>query len=174
MRGTTVNAKKPVKSLLRFVEACVPRMPVYWIWPSGWKMPPTGNLGRSGRSFGTLSNGYKRREGPMEPPVARGFLTLLLNPDQVKELKGLEKLFPENRYLTGFEVCRLFHLNPNLIEEHRLTAMQETWERFQRSKISDGSLDVLTKAELLSDWMDWVQVRYVEPLPTVLRSDWDD
>lgn len=94
----------------------------------------------------------------MEPLIARAFLTLLLTPDQIAELKCIENGLPHGRYLQGFEICRYFALKPDPLDEFREKQMLNLlWEWRKENAISN-------REDNIHDWMDFVASKWVEPL----------
>lgn len=124
------------------------------------------------RSSSIATTGSKRNGGSeMESHIARGFLTLTITEDQRKKLTDYEKLLPRDRYLTGYEICRIFHLKPKTLTEVQINAMQDTWVQFWKVKNNeDPQLTDQSKQVVFDAWSDFVKVGYVEPLPEV--SGW--
>ena len=116
--------------------------------------------------------GSERNRGlRMESHIARGFLTLIITEDQRKRLRDLEKSLPQGRYLTGYEICRMFHLKPKTLTETQINAMQDTWAQFWKVKNNeDPQLTDQTKQVVFDAWSQYVKVGYNEPLPEV--SGW--
>lgn len=96
----------------------------------------------------------------MEPLIARGILSLMLTTEQNKELKDIEKVLPNGRYLQGFEVCRHFRLKPEPLDSSREQAMLTLlwdWRKINARFEKDDNIH---------DWMDYVKKEWIEPLPS--------
>lgn len=135
------------------------------------RLKKKGLAGPSKQSRGTLPTGFKKNTGePMESYHVRGFLTLLLSPKQNKRIKDIEKSLPLGRYLTGCEICRLMNLEKQEpIPDERRDAMEDCFQEWKQTRTFQG----LSDNEGWAAWMDWVTVKYAEPLTIGSPSPWD-
>lgn len=131
--------------------------------------------GRLKQSPNMHRNGSRKSTGePMQSYHARGFLTLLLSPNQRKQIWETEALYPDGRYLTGSEICKLLNLEkPEPIEQTRLDAMEDCYQRWHKTRRTESSsFEGLSDHAAWKDWMTWVDAMYSEPLPTATVDPW--
>lgn len=70
----------------------------------------------------------------MHPMVARAFLSSLLDDAQRERLRKYEReKLPTNRYLQGFEICRMFSIKPKALPEEDTDKMEILWKAFERN-----------------------------------------
>ena len=106
----------------------------------------------------------------MEPFVARAFLNKLLSEDERKSLRDYEvwlqnKPNMQNRYLTGSEICRRFHLKPDPLTEDdvdRMELLVWKWkERYSTRYDEAAKVSGDKPPEIFTDWFDefdnWIQ-----------------
>lgn len=132
--------------------------------------------GASKRSCETPTNGLPEKGNrTMEPTIARGFLINILSNDQRKALHAWEKTLPTGRYLTGFEICRRFHLTPKPITDAETSAMNELWARWEpvlwkKRMIAEKTGQPLSTTQELWAWEEFVLANYRAPV-TATRDD---
>lgn len=168
--STLRDAPNPLGLLSTFAEAFVRQIPA--LQKRVRLGTPTGSAGRSKQSCVMPMNGLKKRKVPhMESQLARGFLTLLLSPKQRAELLRVEASLPPGRYLTGFEVCRMFRIQPERVSDFRMGAMSDCFSSFWKSKcIKEPDYVWGPNQKLMAEWMEWVAVHYCEPVEAVADS----
>ena len=110
------------------------------------------------------------RKKTMHPMAARALLAMQLSPEQREKLKVFVKRIPPQRYLQGWEICRMFNLSPKPAPEEeteQLKLLYEAWERrilwkmrsLEAKKHESICLQKLcvckAREEEIHDWEDW-------------------
>jgi hypothetical protein len=117
----------------------------------------------------------------MEPMIARAFLYRMLGPNEREKLNAIELSMPRGRYLQGFEICRLFNLEPKPITEAQENQMKEVRAGFEKilwkqrvlemraenpgrtNEELTGAVDGKIGPEDLSSWQPYAVLHYREP-----------
>lgn len=126
----------------------------------------------------------------MLPLIARAFITLLMSPEQINDLKQYEMTLPPGRYLQGFELCRRYQIKAGLLDELRESKMLEylrEWEKINWKKNEIENISHVkncteievgkwchcrTRQQEIHEWMDYINKNWHEPLPLKkLRSE---
>lgn len=68
----------------------------------------------------------------MHPMVARAFLNGLLTSEQRLRLRQYENTLEPGRYLQGFEICNLFKLKPNPVDEKETDRIQSLYFEYRK------------------------------------------
>ena len=127
----------------------------------------------------------------MDPLVARGFVTLLLTPTRIAQVKEIENTFPAGRYWQAFEVLRYYSLEGGEIPDEREAKMKyllEAWEKinWKQNQMEDknhvekcgqavlGKCKCRTRQQEIHDWMDYVNKHWIEPLPVAGKGKSSD
>lgn len=116
--------------------------------------------------------------------VARGFVTLLLTPTRIAQLKQIENDLPPGRYMQACEVLQSYSLVGGDIAEERESNMKrhlEIWQKqnWMKSQIEDKNhatqcaqikpgtrwCKCRTYQQELHEWMSYVSKNWIEPLP---------
>lgn len=104
--------------------------------------------------------------------MARAFLNKLLNESERWDLKEFEKTLPPGRFLTGFEICRRYKLQPKLLPEKDLAQMEllywkwnKAWEAKYDSMRAKTNEPFNVNDGDLRDWEVFADQNYVEELP---------
>jgi len=106
------------------------------------------------------------------PPthIAQGFLRLLLNNEEAKDVLKIAKKL--GRYLIPYEVTQILakptQKTLNQMEEDK---MYETWKSFCKANHLETNAAV-TDNEILSKWWAWVVANYREPVLT--NTQWQE
>jgi hypothetical protein len=158
-------AQGPQKHFSKFAARFVP-LTLAWLKSVRISIPK-GSSGPLKRFAGMRRTGLRRNEGElMEPQHARGFLVRLLNEKQRKILKDLEESMPMDRYLTGYEVCRMFKLTPPAVAEDQSQAMASLWDEFMKIKLlREREYFGKPRRERWQEWGEYVLANYLDPLP---------
>lgn len=128
----------------------------------------------------------------MDPLVARGFVTVLLTPTRIAQLKQFENTLPPGRYLQAVEVLQSYSLVGGEITEERESNMKRHLEIWQKqnwlktqiedkdhaikcAQIKPGSkwCNCRTYQQEIHEWMDYIGKNWIEPLPTAKRRTTD-
>lgn len=103
----------------------------------------------------------------MEPLIARGFVTLLLTPTRIAQIKDIEQKMDAGRYLQAFEILAYYDLSGGEIEVVRENKMKELLHKWRVKNNMDG-MD-FSGTTYMHGWMDFVQKNWFEPLPVAKR-----
>lgn len=120
-------------------------------------------------------------------PIARAFLYRNLSQDQKETVRKVESSLPAGRYLTPYEIAKLFHLSYGEITEVQEQAMREKWREYEKILWKNRAIEdkrhetfcasegcsCKTKQIELAEWAEWASENYVEPLiepKTVIKN----
>lgn len=127
----------------------------------------------------------------MEPLIARAFVTLIMDDEQLKRLKHNEVTrLPPGRYAQAFEILYAFSLPSETITPERESKMKMVlteWQKinWKKNQIEDknheklcvgmevGKCKCRTYQQEVHEWMEFVKANYIDPLPTAKRRTSD-
>ena len=98
----------------------------------------------------------------MDFKTARGFLMLSLNSDQITQIRSKELSYPQGRYLTPWEICKLLGTSCGSKTEVEVAQMEELenkWNHqlWKQRKIEElGEMKAKSDQEEMHDWDDFV------------------
>lgn len=120
----------------------------------------------------------------MEPLIARAFVTLLLTPTRIAQVKEIENKLPPGRSLQAFEILQFYSLSGGEVDPQRESKMKMLFGEWQKknwlkSQIEDKDHEKLcagkvkpgewckcrTYQQEVHEWMAYVEANWFEPLP---------
>lgn len=169
---TTHGARSQPKSYSKYAGICETQTLAWWTSQLLWNRRDLA--GRLRPLLSTPTIGLQKREVKTVTYThsVQGFLRLLLNEGEAIRIMEIAKNL--NRYLIPVEVSRILRrdIKQTVMQEEE-NRMQDVWVDFCKENNIDQGENVCN-VEILEKWWSWVPSHYINPLPAVVASPWDN